>query len=90
MKALSDDERALKELVENSEKVYRNFQTSFRTEIPKAPKSPSDSRMHRIEVLWHQMRKEVDQLQTSLVRSEVEGSEEEALKTTFRNWTERG
>ena len=90
MNTLSDEERALKELIENSEKAYRNFQIAFRTEIPLEPQYPGDTRIHRIEALWHNMRKEVDILQAQFVQAEIEACEEEAFRYAFRYSKERG
>ena len=89
MITLSEEERALKELIENSEEVYRNFQNLYRSEISLEPRYPGDTRIHRIEELWHNMRKEVDNLQTQFVQAQIEASEEDAYQYAFPHFRER-
>ncbi len=83
MRPLTEDERALKDLIENTEKTFIDFQRSFRTEVPKEAQFVGDTRIHRIETLWHKMRKEIDYHQTQFVKSEIEACEDEAFKETF-------
>lgn len=89
MRALTDDQQALKDLIENTEAVYTEFRSAFRREIPRKPEGADDSRIHRIEGLWHEMRKEIDNLQTKYVQSEIERCESDAYIDAFQYLTER-
>lgn len=89
MKKLTEDQQALKDLIENTEEIYTNFRLAFRREIPRKPEGVNDSRIHRIEGLWHEMRKEIDDIQTKFVQSEIEGCESAAFTETFRYLMER-
>ena len=89
MKELTEEEQALKDLIENSEKIYRSFHDVLKTEIPRKPNGLEDTRIHRIEGIWHEMRLEAEKAQANYIKSTIESYEDDAYKEAFCHSKER-
>lgn len=83
MKELSREEQALKELIEKSEQVYLSFHDVIKVEIPRKPNGLGDTRIHRMESIWHEMSREIGKLHNDFFEKTIESYEGEAYKETF-------